>query len=68
VQAATATLLATVQQLDPLYVDIRQPSDQARQLDADRAAGKLVAPPDGGFGTVKLYYGINANAANASQL
>ena len=54
VQAATATLLATVQQLDPLYVDITQPSRQSLALDADRAAGKLLPPPDGGFNKVTL--------------
>ena len=54
-QAATATLLATVQQLDPLYVDITQPSRAALALDSDRAAGKLLPPPDGGFNKVTLF-------------
>ena len=59
VQAATATLLATVQQLDPLYVDIKQPSNQSLKLAADRAAGKLLPPPDGGFDKVTLYLGAD---------
>ena len=63
VQAATATLLATVQQLDPIYVDIQQPSNQALKLNADRAAGKLLAPPDGGFDKVTLYIGDQQNMA-----
>jgi len=55
VQAATATLLATVQQLDPVYVDIQQPSRQSLALGSDRAAGKLLPPPDGGFDKVTLF-------------
>ena len=53
VQAAAATLLATVQQLDPIYVDITQPSRASLALDSARAAGKLL-PPDGGFNKVTL--------------
>ncbi|MDF9833502.1 membrane fusion protein (multidrug efflux system) [Ereboglobus sp. PH5-5] len=47
VQAATATLLATVQQLDPIYVDITQPAGQALQLEEYREAGLLQAPKEG---------------------
>lgn len=54
VQAATATLLATVQQIDPIYVDIVQPSGQMLKLDQYRAAGKLLPPP-GGFDTARLF-------------
>jgi len=54
VQAATATLLATVHQLDPIYVDIPQASREVLALEANRAAGKLLPPPDGGFNKVTL--------------
>lgn len=53
-QAGAATLLAVVQQIDPLYVDIVQPSGQMLKLAQDRASGKLL-PPEGGFGAVTLY-------------
>jgi membrane fusion protein (multidrug efflux system) len=41
VQASTATLMATVQQLDPIYVDLNQTSVQGLQLRRDIATGKL---------------------------
>jgi membrane fusion protein (multidrug efflux system) len=41
VQASVATLLATVQQLDPIYVDLNQSSVQGLQLRRDVASGKL---------------------------
>jgi membrane fusion protein (multidrug efflux system) len=41
VQAGVATLLATVQQLDPIYVDLNQSSVQGLQLRRDVASGKL---------------------------
>jgi membrane fusion protein, multidrug efflux system len=41
VQAAQATLLATVQQLDPVYVDLTQSSAEALRLRRDLAEGKL---------------------------
>lgn len=41
VQASQATLLATVQQLDPIYVDLNQSSVQGLQLRRDIASGKL---------------------------
>jgi membrane fusion protein (multidrug efflux system) len=41
VQAAAATLLATVQQLDPIYVDLNQSSVQGLQLRRDIVSGKL---------------------------
>jgi len=68
VQAATATLLATVQQLDPLYVDITQPSRQSLALDADRAAGKLLPPPDGGFNKVTLFLSTGQPYAQPGKL
>jgi membrane fusion protein (multidrug efflux system) len=41
VQASAATLMATVQQLDPIYVDLNQSSLQGLQLRSDVASGKL---------------------------
>jgi membrane fusion protein (multidrug efflux system) len=41
VQASAATLLATVQQLDPIYVDLSQSSVQGLQLRRDVASGRL---------------------------
>ena len=41
VQASAATLMATVQQLDPIYVDLNQSSVQGLQLRRDVASGKL---------------------------
>jgi membrane fusion protein (multidrug efflux system) len=41
VQASAATLMATVQRLDPIYVDLNQSSLQGLQLRRDLASGKL---------------------------
>ncbi|ABC80294.1 efflux RND transporter periplasmic adaptor subunit [Anaeromyxobacter dehalogenans] len=41
VQAAQATLLATVQQLDPVYVDVTQSSAELLRMRRDLEAGKL---------------------------
>lgn len=41
VQRANATLLATIRQLDPIYVDVTQSSDQVLRLKDDLAAGRL---------------------------
>lgn len=41
VQASAATLMATVQQLDPIYVDLNQSSVQGLQLRREVASGKL---------------------------
>jgi membrane fusion protein (multidrug efflux system) len=41
VQASAATLMATVQQIDPIYVDLNQSSVQGLQLRRDVASGKL---------------------------
>src|SRR5438309_607037 len=43
VQASVATLLTTVTQLDPIYVDLNQSSAQGLQLRRDLASGKLKA-------------------------
>lgn len=68
VQAASATLLATVQQLDPIYVDITQPSRASLALDADRAAGKLLSPKDGGFDKVTLIHTSGKKYAQPGKL
>lgn len=47
VQAATATLLATVQQLDPVYVDVTESSTELLRLKRDLAAGRLRADKSG---------------------
>jgi membrane fusion protein (multidrug efflux system) len=41
VQASAATLLSTVQQIDPIYVDLNQSSVAGLQLRQDVASGKL---------------------------
>jgi membrane fusion protein (multidrug efflux system) len=52
VQAGQATLLATVQQLDRLYVDVTQSSAEALRLRRDLAEGRLRSA--GGRPSVKL--------------
>ncbi len=47
VQASQATLLATVQQLDPMYVDVTQSTAEVLKLRRDLAAGKLQSAGDG---------------------
>ncbi len=47
VQAGTATLLATVQQLDRVYVDVTQPSSELLRLKRDIASGRLKADEKG---------------------
>jgi membrane fusion protein (multidrug efflux system) len=41
VQASAATLMATVQQIDPIYVDLTQSSVEGLQLRRDMATGQL---------------------------
>src|SRR5258706_290353 len=43
VQASAATLLTSVQQLDPIYVDLNQSSVQGLQLRRDLASGRVKA-------------------------
>ncbi|WP_221029301.1 efflux RND transporter periplasmic adaptor subunit [Actomonas aquatica] len=58
VQQATATLLATVQQLDPLYVDLNQSAEQVLQLRDALASGELKRNADGAASfSVKSYAG-----------
>jgi len=47
VQAGTATLLATVQQLDRVYVDVTQASSELLRLKRDLASGKLKSDEKG---------------------
>lgn len=47
VQASAATLLATVQQLDPVYVDLTQSSADVLRLRRDLDAGKLQSAGQG---------------------
>ena len=53
VQASAATLLAIVQQLDPVYVDVTQASSDVLRLRHDLASGRLKAD-DAGRARVKL--------------
>lgn len=48
VQQGTATLLATVQQLDPLYVDLSQSADDVLKLKQALASGRLQRSGDVG--------------------
>ena len=45
--ANQTTAMATVQQLDPIYVDVVQPSTSILRLKDDLASGRLKATPDG---------------------
>jgi membrane fusion protein (multidrug efflux system) len=47
VQAGQATLLATVQQLDPIYVDVTQSTTEVLKLRRDLEAGRLVTAGQG---------------------
>jgi membrane fusion protein (multidrug efflux system) len=47
VQASEANLLATVQQLDRVYVDVTQPSSELLRLKRDLASGRLKADAAG---------------------
>ena len=49
VQAATATLMATVQQLDPMYVNLVQPSSEAIKLKKSIQDGSLSEVGDSGL-------------------
>lgn len=47
VQQGTATLLATIQQLDPLYIDLSQSADEVLKLKDALASGRLQRAGDG---------------------
>lgn len=48
VQQATATLLGTIQQIDPLYVDLNESAEEVLKLKAALEAGKLDRSASGG--------------------
>jgi membrane fusion protein (multidrug efflux system) len=48
VQQATATLLGTIQQIDPLYVDLNESAEEVLKLKAALKAGKLDQGANGG--------------------
>lgn len=48
VQQGTATLLATVQQLNPLYVDLTQSADEVLELQRQMEAGEISKNDNGG--------------------
>lgn len=54
VQKATATLLATIQQIDPLYIDLRESAEEVLRLKAALESGKLRRTDDGGSAAVDV--------------
>ena len=54
VQQAQATLMATVQQLDPIYVDLTQSSVEVRQLQRQLETGEIVRSGEGAKVTLML--------------
>jgi membrane fusion protein, multidrug efflux system len=48
VQASQATLLATIQQIDPIYVDLSQSADEVIRLQRDLDSGRLQRSGKGG--------------------
>jgi len=67
VQASSATLLATVQQLDPLYVDLAQSSAEVLRLRRALAEGKLQRT-DSGEARVTLLLDDGATYAQEGRL
>ncbi|RYD38069.1 MAG: efflux RND transporter periplasmic adaptor subunit [Verrucomicrobiaceae bacterium] len=55
VQSSNATLMATIQQLDPVYVDVTQATSQILQLKQDLANGRLKADK-AGLAEVRLLF------------
>jgi len=60
VQQGAATLLATIQQLDPVYVDLNQSAEELLQLKAALAAGRIQRSDDGA--KISLAFGANEYA------
>ncbi len=54
VQAGSATLMATIQQIDKLYVDVVQPANQFFRMKADLESGRLKSAADGKTAPVQL--------------
>lgn len=68
VQAGAATLMATIQQIDPIYVDLNQPSVQGLRLRQDLASGRVqTAGPNRARVTVLLEDGTQYPIAGALQ-
>ena len=68
VQASAATLMTTVQQIDPIYVDLTQSSVQGLQLRRDIASGQLkVSGADQAKVTLTLEDGRKYSAPGALQ-
>ncbi len=67
VQASQATLLTTVTQLDPIYVDLNQSSAQGLELRRDLSSGKLKAN-GGDDAKVKLFLEDGTQYALAGKL
>ncbi len=67
VQQATATLLATVQQLDPLYVDLSQSADEVLRLRAALESGAIKRTADGAA-SIRLRSSFGATHAAAGSL
>jgi membrane fusion protein (multidrug efflux system) len=68
VQAGAATLMATIQQIDPIYVDLNQSSVQGLRLRQDLASGRVqTAGPNRARVTVLLEDGTQYPIAGALQ-
>jgi membrane fusion protein (multidrug efflux system) len=68
VQASAATLMTTIQQIDPIYVDLNQSSVQGLQLRRDMASGKVkVNGPNQAQVTVFLEDGTQYPSAGTLQ-
>jgi membrane fusion protein, multidrug efflux system len=68
VQASAATLMATVQQIDPIYVDLNQASVEGLRLRSDVANGRLkLSGPDRARVTLFLEDGTQYPAAGTLQ-
>jgi membrane fusion protein, multidrug efflux system len=68
VQASAATLMATVQQIDPIYVDLTQSSVEGLQLRRDVASGQLkLNGPDQAKVTLLLEDGTQYPATGSLQ-
>ena len=68
VQASAATLMATVQQIDPIYVDLNQASVESLRLRSEVASGRLkLSGPDRARVTLFLEDGTQYSEAGALQ-
>ncbi len=65
VTASQSTALATVQQFDPIYVDVTQTASQLMRLREDMASGRI-RPAEPGKIPVTLFLNSNANGNDAA--